>query len=105
MKKRKEPKDDATRVTELEAVTFARLDSDIRFHIVSTRNADLELDILYRNYLAKKAEYENNRAISQQQLNVLKPQYVEFSKELAERYHVNPAKMVIDPDSRIIREI
>jgi hypothetical protein len=104
-KKDKTVWDGMKRITEVEALTFARMDSDIRCHILGARNADLELDLLHRNFQAKKAEYENNKALSQQQLNLLRPQYVEFSRGLAEKYNVDQKRMVIDPDTRVIRDL
>lgn len=102
--KRKKATDEAMKVTELEAMKFAKMDSDVRMHLMSARNAELELDILHRNYLLKKGELENTKLLATQQVETLKPQYMEYVKALASKYKVNPEKMIIDPDTGVIRE-
>jgi hypothetical protein len=101
---KKKTADGAVRVTEVEALMFAKMDSDIRFHMVSARNAELELAELHRLYLVKKGELENAKLSAQKQVQLLQPQYVEFARGLASKYKVDPQKMVIDTDSKVIRE-
>ena len=95
----------STVMTETEALRFGKLDSDIRFYLLTSRVVDLEIDILNRNYLAKKTELENSRQLAKKTVDGLQPQYTATIKELAEKYKLDPQKMVIDPDSRIIREL
>jgi len=96
--------DGVNRVTTEEALTFEKLDLEIRLQLERVKSSELELQLLHQAYLLKKAELENNKIGFQRQAQMLQPKYMEFTKGLAERYHVDLQKMVIDPESRVIRE-
>ena len=132
-----DPVEDVTRLTLAEAEKWGRLDTEIRYALLTQRYKALEktlieyqnkerLQALERNFQEEQKKlvqaYEDRQAqmnqdlankttgltndmlASKNEVTRLKATYQELTKELAEKYQVDINKMVIDPDTRIIRE-
>lgn len=106
------PTDGVVKVTELEAAQFAAKDAEIRNALLSMRNLELEIDKAERAFadaaIRHKVEQERRRAQYDQLKNgieVQKTSYTAFITDLAQKYKIDPQKMLIDPDTRVIRDL
>jgi hypothetical protein len=122
------------RMTEAEAEKWGRLDAEIRNALLSKQIKKLEMrlgeyteaerrrgveaaEVLrIRQFEESEAlerekytQQQLGRAAAVQQLDTvvesLKGQYEKSTQDLAEKYKVDRAKMVVDPDTRVIREL
>jgi len=92
-------------LTEVESLRWGKLDAEIRNLLQGARLEELEIEALNRLYVAQKQTRETMKQSYLRDVERLKKEYVEFTQRLAEKYHVDPKKMTIDPDTGVIREI
>lgn len=94
------------RLTEIEALTFGKLDAEIRnaaqgIQIANYRKQEFRIE--YENKCRKE---DNSVAELNMTIKKLKPEYEALVEELIKKYNIKDRnRMSIDPDTRIIREI
>jgi Fe-S cluster assembly scaffold protein SufB len=111
------------RLTEGEAERWARLDAEIRNALQGKTILELEKDIAnYKEVERRKLVVIKEQELRQQfdieqknkdikitildkQTQDLREVYVRLIQSFEEKYNVNRNKMVIDPDTRVIREL
>jgi hypothetical protein len=94
------------KLTEIEALTFAKMDTEIRNCSQGIQLCDLRADKIRnemnQGILAQSLEKQR----LQNMLKDLQSKYVPYMRELAEKYEIaDSAKMTIDPDTRVIRDL
>jgi len=106
------PQDDVMKVSELEAAKYAALDAELRNHLQMVRILDLEFTKAEHDMRAYAAQHQNSqtqRASQKQfyetQVGLKKNEYLDFVKSLGARYDLDPTKMSIDPETRVIRDL
>lgn len=106
------PQDEVVRVTELEAARFAAGDAEIRNSLQGMKILELEIEkadrALQDTVVKTRLEQERRRAqyvALKQEVETKKTSYLSFITELAKKYSVDPQKMLIDPDTRVIRDL
>jgi len=92
-------------LTEVEALRWGKMDSDMRNDLQALRLVDYELDLLTRNYLEQKLVQETMKKRLIASIESRRIEYQELTKSLAEKYKVDLKRMVIDPDTGSIREL
>lgn len=104
--KNNDPAEVVVKTTELEALRWAKLDTEFR----NDRQAIQIFDFKCKE-IKDKAEQEiaglvNQRAQLEAAITARKPEYQELVKSLAKRYGIkDPARMTIDPDTQVIRDL
>jgi hypothetical protein len=94
------------RLEPLEMERYLRFESQMKVNILMCRILDFEVLELKRSLQTKTDERMRNKAMLQNDLNVkIKPQYLAFLGELAEKYQISePSSMLIDPELGTIRD-
>jgi hypothetical protein len=99
------PSDHVMKLTELEALRFGSLDTTIR-------NALQGMKILEQEGILQDIQHQKNqenrhlqRLQLQSQVAGKEAEYKNLVNELAEKYRLEPDKMSIDPDTRVIRDL
>ena len=94
------------KVTELEALRFARVDTETRNDSQAIQLIDYKIA-----EVRKRAELDLNQLSMQKRqlalaIEARKPAYQELIKTLAEKYGIeDTSKMTIDPDTGVIRDL
>lgn len=99
------PIEGVQRVTEIEALTFSALDTEIRNHIQGVRILDLEMTQEQQKFTLQQKDRAARRENLLAAVAAKKDEYSTFVKDLAKRYDLDPEKMTIDPDTRAIRDM
>lgn len=92
------------RVEEIEALRFAKLDTEIRNAQQAVRLADFELDKARREYEAQVRALQSMKVANESAIQSLKPSYTALVAEIAQKYGIEPGNVIIDPDTLIIRD-
>lgn len=100
------------RLTEVEAERWGRLDAEIRNYLLSQKLKQAELQIL--EYQEKERQQRHALVLAQknneieelrQRVLVARQEYDKLTDSFAAKYNISKTKMVIDPDTRVIREL
>jgi len=92
-----------TRLSELEALKFNRIDVEIRNSLQGQRLADFEIEKTDRDAQEIKRLKMLEKARLQALVERLKPEYETLVLDIAKKYNIDPKTMTIDPDTRVIR--
>ena len=90
-------------LTELEALRWGKMDAEMRNVLQGIRLEDLEIESLTRTYVIQKQTREAMKLKLLAEVERRKKEYEAFTKQLAEKYHVDLARMAIDPETGVIR--
>ena len=93
------------RLTELEASRWGRLDAEMRNALQGLRLADLEVEQAKRQFVEFRSIKELEKGRLQGMIEKIRPEYKQLVDELGEKYGIDPTKMAIDPDTRVIRDL
>lgn len=93
------------KLTELEALKWAKLDTEIRNALQGLRLADLEVEKAKREFVEFRNLKELEKSRLQSTIETLKPEYTNLVEGFGKKYGIDPTKMSIDPDTRVIRDL
>ena len=104
--KRAKESDPVRHLTELEALQFSKLDTEMRNRLQGLRIADLELERFERAHQDQRISMLAHKQQLTNEISAAKPEYEVFIRKLARKYRIqDPDKMTIDPDVGIIKEL
>jgi hypothetical protein len=99
------PIDGVVKISELRAYKYAALDAEIRNHLLSVRNTDLEIEQARTQYeMAQKQRLAQKQAFLAA-ANTKKQEYEQLVQAIADEFNLDPTKMTIDPDSQVVRDL
>ena len=98
--------DAVTKLTELEAMKFGKIDAEIRNAALSIQVATYKKQEYRTEYEIRCRQEDEKIAEYNMLIKKLRPEYEALMKELIEKYKISDVcKLSIDPDTRVIREI
>jgi len=107
-----DPVEEVYKLTVAEADKWGRLDAEIRNALQGQRILALESKVEENAERERRLAYQQKQLTRQQeakaldnQIAVLKLEYQGLTNELANKYEVELSKLVIDPGTRVIREL
>ena len=95
---------EVVKIEEVEALRFAKLDTEIRNAVQGSKLIDFEIDKLNREFEAKLRELRTTKTQLEASISGLRPQYQDIVTKIGEKYSIAPEHVIIDPDSLIIRD-
>jgi hypothetical protein len=93
------------KLTELEALKWAKLDTEMRNALQGIRLADMEVVEAKRAFLDLRNVKELEKQKLQAMVAKIRPEYEQLVDELGKKYGIEPKSMAIDPDTRVIRDL
>lgn len=99
------PVDSVDRISQIEALSWAKLDTEIRNHLQGAKILELEMEVAERNHREQQTARQNNRKQLLNAVEVKRREYINLVKEIAEKRGLDPEKITIDPDTRTIRDL
>jgi hypothetical protein len=99
------PVDGVVKISELRAYKYAALDSEIRNHLLSMRNMDLEIEQARAQYEVAQKQRAAQKQAFQAAANAKKQEYIQLVQTIADEFGLDPTKMTIDPDSQVVRDL
>ena len=106
------PIDGVMKVTELEAARFAAMDAEARNNLQAMKILELEIEkadhAIQDAAMKHRLEQERRRAqyvALKEAVEVKKSNYLAFVADLGKKYGLDPEKMAIDPDTRVLRDL
>lgn len=101
-----EPVDMAVKVTEVEALRFARLDAELRNNMQGVELLRFRIQDVSREKSRAIAGLEAEIKHLQSLAATMRPEYNGLVTAIAEKYGISdPAHMTIDPDTMIVRDL
>jgi len=93
------------KLSELDALRFGKLDSDIRNHLQGVQLADMKILSVQREAREQVTSLEVQRERLRAMAKSLQPQYDALVKELADKHGIpDPKRMIIDPEAGTVRD-
>jgi len=98
--------ENVVKLSERDALRFGKVDAEVRNAIQGQKLIDYEINVVQQNVRQKIAELQQRKA---ELINVVREyqgSYQAIVQEIAETYGIHdPAKMAIDPDAGIVRDL
>jgi hypothetical protein len=94
------------KVTEVEALRFAKLDAELRNDRQALQIFDFKMSEIKDKAEKEITDLSNQRQQVSAAITARKPEYQQLVKALADKYGIeDPSKMTIDPDTCVIRDL
>ena len=87
-----------------EALRFGKLDAEIKNHLQGIKLAEYEIQSIKRQFQDRIKAQMDHQAQLKLDVARVKPLYDDLLGEISKRYDIPTANLLIDPDSRTIRD-
>ena len=98
------PIEKVVRVTEIECLKFEKIDAELRNAIQGIKIKELEINNLRQEYEIHNAKMQVELVNLKKHIEICLRNNKEFVFNLSEKYGINTEDIVIDPETRIIRD-
>ena len=101
----RDPLEAVARLSEIECLRFAALDTEIRNHMQGIQIEELQINKEAVEYQARRRQREHARESLMAEVKAKKAQYQAMVTELAAKFDMDPRRCSIDPDNGVIRDL